>query len=258
MKTTVKTIRSMKNKEKITMLTAYDYPTAKIVDEAGCDMILVGDSLGNVVLGYENTTHVTLEDMLHHTKAVARGAKNPLIVADMPFLSCHLGVYKAVENAGRLISEGNAEAVKIEGGREVAEAVKAICAAGIPVMGHLGLTPQSVNQFGGFGVRAKEEAEALRLIEDAHIIEEAGAFAITLECIPHDLAKKVTSQLSIPTIGIGAGGGCDGQVLVIHDMLGLSGGHVPSFVKKYADLAADAEAGIRKYIDEVKEGVFPQ
>lgn len=258
MKVTVKTIRSMKNKEKITMLTAYDYPMAKILDGAGCDMILVGDSLGNVILGYENTTHVTLEDMLHHTKAVTRAAQRALVVTDMPFLSCHLGVYKAVENAGRLISEGNAGAVKIEGGREIADAVRAICAAGIPVMGHLGLTPQSVNQFGGFGVRAKEEAEARRLIEDAHIIEEAGAFAVVLECIPHDLAEKVTSELSIPTIGIGAGGGCDGQVLVVNDMLGLSGGYVPSFVKKYADLAADAEAGVRKYIDEVRKGVFPQ
>lgn len=248
----------MKNKEKITMLTAYDYPMAKILDGAGCDTILVGDSLGNVVLGYENTTHVTLEDMLHHAKAVARGCERALVVVDMPFLSCHLGVYKAVESAGRLISEGNAGAVKIEGGIMVADAVRAICAAGIPVMGHLGLTPQSVNQFGGYGVRAKEEAEARRLIEDAHIIEEAGAFAVVLECIPHDLAARVTSELSIPTIGIGAGGGCDGQVLVLNDMLGLSGGHVPSFVKKYADLAADAEAGVRKYIDEVRKGVFPQ
>lgn len=258
MKITTKTIRSMKNKEKITMLTAYDYPTAKIVDESGCDMILVGDSLGNVILGYENTTHVTLEDMLHHTKAVARGAKSSLIVTDMPFLSCHMGVYKAVESAGRLISEGNAEAVKAEGGREIADTVKAICNAGIPVMGHLGLTPQSVNQFGGFSMRAKEEAEAQKLIEDAKIIEQAGAFAVVLECIPRGLAEKVTAEISIPTIGIGAGGGCDGQVLVIHDMLGLSFGHTPSFVKKYADIGENARDGVKKYLDEVRKGVFPQ
>lgn len=257
-KVTTKKIRGMKNKEKITMLTAYDYPMAKIVDESGCDMILVGDSLGNVVLGYENTTHVTMEDMLHHTKAVARGAKNALIVTDMPFLSCHLGVYKAVENAGKLISEGNAGAVKIEGGREIADVIKAICNAGIPVMGHLGLTPQSINQFGSFGIRAKEEAEAKRLIEDAKIIEDSGAFAVVLECIPHELAEKVSSEINIPTIGIGAGGGCDGQVLVLYDMLGLFVDYVPAFVKKYANLDNSVRNGVSKYIDEVKKGVFPQ
>ncbi|MCH5184726.1 MAG: 3-methyl-2-oxobutanoate hydroxymethyltransferase [Oscillospiraceae bacterium] len=257
-KITAKTIRGMKNKEKIAMLTAYDYPMAKIVDESGCDMILVGDSLGNVVLGYENTTHVTMEDMLHHTKAVSRGVKNAMIVTDMPFLSCHLGVYKAVENAGRLISEGNAQAVKIEGGEEVAEVVKAICNAGIPVVGHLGLTPQSVNQFGGYGMRAKEEKEAEKLISDAKVIEAAGAFCIVLECIPKELAERVSREISIPTIGIGAGGGCDGQVLVIYDMLGLFCDYVPAFVKKYADMDTAVRNGVVNYIDEVKKGVFPQ
>ncbi len=248
----------MKGKEKISMLTAYDYPMAKILDEAGCDMILVGDSLGNVVLGYENTTHVTMEDMLHHTKAVARGAKYPLIVSDMPFLSCHLGVYKAVENAGRLISEGNAHAVKIEGGEEIADVVKAICDAGIPVVGHLGLTPQSVNQLGGFGICAKEEAEAQKLIADAKAIEAAGAFCIVLECIPKELAKRVSEEISVPTIGIGAGAGCDGQVLVLYDMLGLFSDYVPAFVKKYAELNDTVKKGVTDYINEVKGGIFPQ
>jgi len=257
-KVTTKTIRGMKNKQKITMLTAYDYPMAKIVDEAGIDMILVGDSLGNVVLGYENTTHVTMEDMLHHTKAVARGAKKSLIVADMPFLSCHLGVYQAVENAGRLIAEGNAQSVKIEGGEEISDVIRAICNSGIPVVGHLGLTPQSINQFGGYGIRAKQEAEAEKLIRDAKIIEEAGVFCIVLECIPKDLAKRVSESINIPTIGIGAGAGCDGQVLVLYDMLGLFSDYLPSFVKKYANLKESVESGVKQYISEVREGVFPQ
>ena len=257
-KVTTKTIRGMKGAEKIAMLTAYDYPMAKLVDNAGCDMILVGDSLGNVVLGYDDTTRVTMQDMIHHTKAVARGAKRAMIVTDMPFLSHHLGVYEAVRNAGALISEGGAAAVKIEGGEEICEVVRAITAAGIPVMGHLGLTPQSVNQLGGFGLQAKTEEEAEKLIRDAKALEAAGAFSVVLECIPKALAQRVTDALDIPTIGIGAGAGCDGQVLVLYDMLGLFSDYVPSFVKKYAELAGSVNAAVENYVSEVKSGEFPQ
>lgn len=256
-KVTTSTIRKMKGSEKISMLTAYDYSMAKLVDNAGCDMILVGDSLGNVMLGYNDTTHVTMADMLHHTKAVARGAKHSIVVADMPFLSCHLGVYEAVKNAGVLIAEGNASAVKIEGGEEVSEIIKAITNAGIPVCGHLGLTPQSVNQLGGYGVQAKTEEAANKLISDAKAVEEAGAFCIVLECIPHELAERVTRELSIPTIGIGAGPCCDGQVLVLHDMLGMFDDYVPSFVKRFANVGEAITDGVIQYIDEVKNGAFP-
>jgi len=256
-KTTTKTIREMKNSKKITVLTAYDYPTAKIIDESDCDIILVGDSLGNVVLGYPNTTYVTMEDMLHHTKAVARGANRALIVADMPFLSYHLGEYKAIENAGLLIQAG-AGAVKLEGGECVAPIVRAITNAGIPVMGHLGLTPQSVNQFGGHLMQGKTEEQAKILIEDAKILEESGAFAVVLECIPPKLAAKITESISIPTIGIGAGPYCDGQVLVLHDMLGFYDDFTPSFVKKYANINNDIKQAVSQYIDEVQNGEYPK
>ena len=249
---TTKIIKNMKGTEKISMLTAYDYSMAKLVDRAGIDMILVGDSLGNVMLGFDNTTHVTMADMLHHTKAVARGAEHCMVVADMPFLSCHLGVYEAVKNAGALISEGNAGAVKLEGGTEVCEIIKAITDAGIPVVGHLGLTPQSVNQLGGFGVQAKTQDAADKLLEEA-----AGAFCLVLECIPAELAKKVTDSLSIPTIGIGAGPDCDGQVLVLHDMLGMFDDYIPSFVKQFAQVGKEITAGVTSYISEVKNGSFP-
>ena len=256
-KLTTKGIRELKGK-KIAMLTAYDYPTAKIIDQCECDIILVGDSLGNVILGYPNTTHVTMEDMLHHTSAVARGTSRALIVADMPFLSYHLGEHKAIENAGRFISQAGANAVKLEGGAEIAETVRAITNAGIPVMGHLGLLPQSVNQIGGFLTQGKTDEQAARLIEDAKTLEKSGAFAIVLECIPPELAARITESVSIPTIGIGAGPHCDGQVLVLHDMLGICDGYVPSFVKKYADLQANIRNAVAEYVNEVKNGEFPE
>lgn len=258
-KVTTKTLKKMKeNHEKISMLTAYDYPMSKIVDNAGCDVILVGDSLGNVVLGYENTTHVTMSDMLHHTKAVSRGAKASFIVSDMPFLSYHTGVYDAVRNAGALIAEGGAHAVKLEGGEEICDAVRAIVNAGIPVVGHLGLTPQHINNFGGFSMQAKTEAAAEKLIKDAKALQSAGAFMIVFECIPSELAKRVTEELDIITIGIGSGGGCDGQVLVLYDILGLFDDFTPSFVKKYANLNSIITDGVSTYINEVKTGVFPK
>lgn len=257
-KITTKTIRNCKNRQKISMLTAYDYPMAKIVDEAGCDIILVGDSLGNVVLGYEDTTHVTMEDMIHHSRAVARGAKHSLILTDMPFLSYHTGKYEAVKNAGRLVAEGYANAVKLEGGAEISETVKAITDAGIPVCGHLGLTPQSVNQLGGYGIQAKTDEQAEKLLADAKCLQDAGVFAIVLECIPKKLAKRVTDSVSVPTVGIGAGKGCDGQVLVLYDMLGLFSDYVPSFVKPYAALHQSVSDAVKSYIKEVKEEVFPE
>lgn len=257
-KITTAAVRKAKGKRKLSMLTAYDYPMAKIVDEAGCDMILVGDSLGNVVLGYANTTHVTMEDMLHHSKAVARGTKRAMIVTDMPFLSYHVGIETAVKNAGALIAQGNAHAVKLEGGAEVCDTVRAIINAGIPVMGHLGLTPQHVNQFGGFFTQAKTDAAAEKLLADAKALQNAGAFAIVLECIPPEVAKHVTEELNIPTIGIGAGKYCDGQVLVLYDMLGLFSDFTPSFVKQYAKLNGQISDGVKQYIKEVTEGVFPQ
>lgn len=255
---TTKIIKNMKGAEKISMLTAYDYSMAKLVDRAGIDMILVGDSLGNVMLGFDNTTHVTMADMLHHTKAVARGAEHCMVVAEMPFLSCHLGVYEAVKNAGAINFRGiTAGAVKLEGGTEVCEIIKAITDAGIPVVGHLGLTPQSVNQLGGFGVQAKTQDAADKLLEDAKAVEAAGAFCLVLECIPAELAKKVTDSLSIPTIGIGAGSDCDGQVLVLHDMLGMFDDYIPSFVKQFAQVGKEITAGVTSYISEVKNGSFP-
>lgn len=258
MKNTVSTISEQKKSgDKITMLTAYDYSTAKLADEAGVNTILVGDSLGMVILGYEDTLSVTMEDMLHHTKAVTRGAKNALVVADMPFMSYQTSVYDAVVNAGRLIKEGRAQAVKLEGGAAVAEQIRAICDAQIPVVAHLGLTPQSVNAFGGFKVQGKTAERAKQLIEDAKIVEKAGAFAVVLECIPAPLAEKITESINIPTIGIGAGAGCDGQVLVYQDMLGMFGGFTPKFAKRYENVGEIMVNAFKKYIDEVKTGVFP-
>jgi 3-methyl-2-oxobutanoate hydroxymethyltransferase len=251
-------IGAMKKKgEKITMLTAYDYPTALAVDGEGTDMILVGDSLGMVVLGYDSTLPVTMEDMLHHTKAVARGTEHALLIGDMPFMSYQISTKEAVRNAGRFLQEAGAQAVKLEGGREVAEITRRIAAAGIPVMAHIGLTPQSVHQLGGYKVQGKEDKAALRLIEDAKILQDAGAFSIVLECIPKGLAKTITDSLDIPTIGIGAGVQCDGQVLVINDMLGLFDRFTPKHVKKYGHLNDQIRAAVKAYLEEVKSSVFP-
>lgn len=258
MKNTVVTFREAKLKnEKLTMLTAYDYSTAQAVDNSGINGILVGDSLGMVMLGYEDTLSVTMEDMIHHTKAVARGAKNSLVVADMPFMSYQTSVYDAVVNAGRLIKEGRAQAVKLEGGVEVAEHIEAIVKASIPVMGHIGLTPQSVNTFGGFKVQGKSEEAAKKLIEDALAVEKSGAFAVVMEGVPSKLAAMVTEKLSIPTIGIGAGDKCDGQILVYQDMLGMFSDFTPKFVKKYENLGDRMRNAFATYIGEVKNGSFP-
>jgi len=245
------------NGSKISMLTAYDYSTAKIMDEAGIDAILVGDSLGNTILGYEDTVSVTMEDMIHHGAAVARGASNAMVVVDMPFMSYQTSVYDALSNAGRLMKEGRAGAVKLEGGKPVCPQIKAITEAGIPVMAHLGLTPQSVNAFGGNRVQGKSEEAAKRIIEDAMAVQEAGAFAVVLECIPARLAKLVTEKLAIPTIGIGAGNGCDGQILVYQDMLGMFSDYVPKFAKKFADVGTIMKSAFKEYIKEVSDGVYP-
>lgn len=259
MKNTVVTFREAKlNKEKLTMLTAYDYSTAQAVDNSGINGILVGDSLGMVMLGYEDTLSVTMEDMIHHTKAVARGAKNSLVVADMPFMSYQTSVYDAVFNAGRLIKEGRAQAVKLEGGKEVVEQIRAIVNASIPVVAHLGLTPQSINAFGGFKVQGKSEEAAQRLLEEARAVEEAGAFAVVLECVPAKLAEFISKEISIPTIGIGAGVGCDGQVLVYQDMLGMYSDFVPKFAKQYAKVGEVMRKAFADYNKEVKDGVFPE
>nr|WP_119093111.1 3-methyl-2-oxobutanoate hydroxymethyltransferase [Trichococcus shcherbakoviae] len=258
MKKSVLTFRNAKQKnERLTMLTAYDYSTAKLIDASGIDSVLVGDSLGMVMLGYEDTLSVTMEDMIHHTKAVARGVKDALVVSDLPFMSYQTSVYDAVSNAGRLIKEGRAQAVKLEGGIEVCPQIKAIVEASIPVMAHLGLTPQSVNAFGGFKVQGKDEEAARSLIEQAKAVEAAGAFAVVLECIPAKLAELITKSISIPTIGIGAGNGCDGQVLVYQDMLGLYSDFTPKFVKRYAEIGPQMQTAIEDYITEVKSGAFP-
>lgn len=248
---------SKKNGEKLTMLTAYDYTTAKLLDESGVDSILVGDSLGMVVLGYDDTLSVTMEDMIHHSAAVARGAKNALVITDMPFMSYQTSVYDAVVNAGRLVKEGKAQAVKLEGGIEFCEHIKAIVKASIPVCAHIGLTPQSINAFGGFKVQGKGKEEAQRLLDEARAVEEAGAFAVVLECVPAKLAKKISESISIPTIGIGAGAGCDGQVLVYQDMLAMYSDFKPKFVKQYAQVGSVMKNAFRQYIDEVKSGAFP-
>lgn len=258
MKNTTATFLKAKEKnEKLTMLTAYDYSMGKLIDEAGINAILVGDSLGMVMLGYEDTLSVTMDDMVHHTAAVTRGAKNALVVADMPFLSYQVSVEDAVRNAGRLIKEGRAQAVKLEGGSDMVPQVQAIVKASIPVMGHIGLTPQSVNAFGGFKVQGKSLEAAQKLIDDARALEAAGAFAIVLECVPAKLAEKITAAVSIPTIGIGAGAGCDGQVLVYQDMLGMFSDFVPKFVKRFGDAGTLMREAFQGYIKEVADGTFP-
>ena len=258
MKNTVQTFKEAKNNHtKLAMLTAYDYSTAKLQDEAGIHGILVGDSLGNVILGYEDTISVTMEDMIHHGAAVARGAKNALVVVDMPFMSYQTSVYDAVVNAGRLMKEGRANAVKLEGGVSVCPQIKAITDAGIPVMAHLGLTPQSINAFGGFKVQGKNEAATRKLIDDAKAVEEAGAFALVLECVPAKLAKIISEQLTIPTIGIGAGAGCDGQILVYQDMLGMFSDYTPKFVKRFAEVGSVMKEAFANYIKEVQAETYP-
>ena len=258
MKNTVVTFKEAKQKgEKLTMLTAYDYSTAKLIDESGVNSILVGDSLGNVILGYEDTISVTMEDMIHHGAAVARGAKNALVVVDMPFMSYQTSVYDAVVNAGRLMKEGRAGAVKLEGGEEVCPQIKAITAAGIPVVAHLGLTPQSIHAFGGHKVQGKTESAAKKILEDAKAVELAGAFALVLECVPAKLAELVTKNISIPTIGIGAGNVCDGQVLVYQDMLGMFSDFTPKFVKKFANVGEVMTKEFQEYIKAVGDGTFP-
>ena len=257
-KVTTLTYRQKKERgEIITMLTAYDYPTALSMDKAGIDSILVGDSLAMVVLGYENTLPVTMEEMLHHCRAVARGAKTALLVGDMPFMSYQVSIEEALRNAGRFLQEGGMDAVKLEGGRERADAIRAIVSAGIPVMGHLGLTPQSVNQLGGFRAQGKTALAAKRLIEDALILEEAGCFSIVLEAVPARLAELISKKLSIPTIGIGAGAGCDGQVLVTHDLLGLFDRFTPKFVKQYANFHNEMQKAFADYIEDVETKRFP-
>jgi 3-methyl-2-oxobutanoate hydroxymethyltransferase len=257
-KVTTLTFRQKKERgEIITMLTAYDYPTALAMDKAGVDSILVGDSLAMVVLGYENTLPVTMEEMLHHARAVARGAKNPLLVGDMPFMSYQVSVEEATRNAGRFLQQGGMDAVKLEGGRERADAIRSITSAGIPVMGHLGLTPQSVNQLGGFRAQGKTTLAAKRLYEDAIILEEAGCFSLVLESVPARLAELISKKISIPTIGIGAGVGCDGQVLVTHDLLGLFDRFTPRFVKKYANFHKEMQKAVADYIEDVETKRFP-
>ena len=243
--------------ETLTMLTAYDYGTALAVDQEGIDSILVGDSLAMVMLGYENTLPVTMDDMIHHCKAVARGAKFALLIGDMPFMSYQASVEEAVRNAGRFLKEGGMEAVKLEGGRERVEAIRAIVGSGIPVQGHLGLTPQSVHQLGGFRAQAKETAAAIRLIEDAKLLEQAGCFSLVLESIPARLGRLVTERVEIPTIGIGAGPDCDGQVLVTHDILGLLDRSAPRFAKRYVDLSGEMTRAVAAYKEDVEKGRFP-
>ena len=258
MRVTITEIKEMKQrKEKIPMLTAYDYVTAKMVDEAGVPLILVGDSLGMVMLGYESTIPVTMEEMIHHTKAVVRGAKKALIIGDMPFMTYHVSISDALHNAAKFIQEGGAQAVKLEGGEVVAEQVRRLVGCGIPVMGHIGVTPQSKHQLGGFRARGKVVDEAKKLLSDARILEEAGAFAIVLECTPAPLSELITQKLAIPTIGIGAGPDCDGQVQVISDMLGLYTDFVPRHAKQYARLAGEIKTAVEDYISEVKSLSFP-
>ncbi len=258
MRITINDIKQMKVKhEKIVMLTAYDYSTAKLVDESGMPLILVGDSLGMVLLGYDSTIPVTMDEMIHHTKAVVRGTKHALVVGDMPFMTYHTSASDALRNAARFMQEGGAQAIKLEGGVVVADTVKHIVDCGIPVMGHIGLTPQSVHQIGGYKVQGKTPEVAERLLKDARVLEQAGAFAVVLETVPAQLAKVITDKISIPTIGIGAGPSCDGQVQVINDLLGMFSDFVPRHAKQYARLAAIIKSAIEDYIDEVKSGKFP-
>jgi 3-methyl-2-oxobutanoate hydroxymethyltransferase len=258
MRTSISKIREMKQRgEKIAMLTAYDYAMARIIDEVGITMILVGDSLGMVVLGYESTISVTIEEMLHHTKAVVRGTGKALVVGDMPFMTYHVSTADAQRNAARFIQEAGAQAVKLEGGVTVAEKVRAIVDCGIPVMGHIGLTPQSINQLGGYKVQGRTRETAKRLLEDAKVLEQAGAFAVVMETVPTPLAALVTQRITIPTIGIGAGNGCDGQVQVVSDILGLFTDFVPKHAKQYARLADEIRAVVIEYDKEVRDGRFP-
>lgn len=256
--TTHSFLEAKQRKEKISMLTAYDYSMAQIIDNSGIDAILVGDSLGMVMQGHDSTLEVTMDDMVYHCQCVARGVKNALLIGDMPFLSYHISTDEAVRNAGRLVREGKVGAVKLEGGKDMKEPVKAIVRAQIPVMGHIGLTPQSVNVFGGFKVQGKEEAKAKALIEDALALEEAGVFSIVLEAVPEELAKIITEKVSVPTIGIGAGRYCDGQVLVINDILGMYSDLTPKFVKQYAHLKENISGAIGGYIQDVKSQQFPE
>ena len=257
MRKTIFDLLGRKGKLPVSMLTAYDYNTARTIDEAGVDMILVGDSLGNVMLGYENTLAVTVEDMIHHGKAVCRGVKEAFVVIDMPFMSYQASVEDAVRNAGRIMKETGCQAVKMEGGSEYADRIKAIVDAGIPVVAHIGLTPQSVNALGGYKVQGKSLEQARKLFEDAMAVERAGAFAITLECVPADLATLITKHTKALTIGIGAGNGCDGQVLVYQDMLGFSDGFTPKFVKKYADVHSVMLEAFRQYKEDCEQRTFP-
>lgn len=250
-------IKKKLEKRKITMLTAYDYPFARIVDEAGIDVILVGDSVSMVVQGLENTLSVTMDEMIYHTRIVSRAVKNAMVVGDMPFMSYQSSIEEAVRNAGRFLKEAGASAVKIEGGAELAGHIKAMTTADIPVMAHIGLTPQSIHRLGGYKVQGRTEEAAKKLLEDAHAVEDAGAFSIVLEAIPIGLAKRITEEVSIPTIGIGAGPYCDGQVLVLHDVLGLFERFLPRFAKKYVDLKEEALKAIKAYKEEVEKGIFP-
>ncbi len=255
---TAQELKAMKRRgEKIPMLTAYDYPTARILDEAGVPIILVGDTLGMVVLGYDSTLPVTMEDMIHHTRAVIRGSQRAHVVFDMPFMSFQSGVEDAMRNAGRALKETGAQSVKLEGGTHMAETVRRLVEVGIPVMGHIGLTPQSVNQLGGFRAQGKTPAAAVRILQDARVLEQAGAYAIVLETIPAPLARIITSKVSVPTIGIGAGPHCDGQVQVIHDFLGLYPDFVPKHCRQYAHLAEEISRAVRDYLEDVRGGSFP-
>ncbi len=257
-RTAITDLKAMKKRgERIVMLTAYDYPSARLVEEAGVPLILVGDSLGMVVLGYDSTIPVTMEEMLHHVKAVVRGTRRAHVVADMPFMSYQTGTQEALRNAGRMLKEGGAQSVKLEGGLRVAETVRLLVEAGIPVMGHLGLTPQSINQFGGYKVQGKTPAAAVKLVTDAVALEQAGAYAIVLETVPAQLARVITERVSVPTIGIGAGPDCDGQVQVFHDLLGLFTDFLPKHAKRYAHLAEAVRDAVRQYAAEVRDGCFP-
>jgi 3-methyl-2-oxobutanoate hydroxymethyltransferase len=257
-KITVRTLLDRKKAgERIAMLTAYDYQTARLEDRSGVEVILVGDSLGMVVLGYENTIPVTLEDVVHHTKAVARARPNALVVGDMPFMSYQTGPSDAIRSAGRLVKEGGAEAVKLEGGRRMEPVIRAILDADIPVMGHIGLTPQSLHRFGGYRVQGKDASGAERLVEEAVFLEEVGCFCMVLEAMPWDVARKITEAVGIPTVGIGAGPHCDGQVIVVNDLLGMSDEFTPKYVKRYAEFGREMERAFQAYVDDVKSGRFP-
>lgn len=256
---TTSSLRLMKERrEPIVMVTAYDYPSAKLAEEADLDMILVGDSLGMVVLGYETTLPVTVEEMLHHTKAVTRGARDTFVVTDLPFLSYHGDWQRTLDNAGRIMQEGLAKAIKMEGGQELAATIERCVLAGIPIMGHLGLTPQSVHQLGGYKVQGREPEQAKKLVEDAKALEQAGAFSLVLECVPEPLAEYISGQISIPTIGIGAGRGCDGQVLVFHDILQYASSVAAKFVKPYANVGEQIRLALGQYANEVRERQFPE